>query len=61
MRTRNRSFLERVVRAITRGAVPIDASQCDWACVVQTPTDAIKAQRDGEADRRAPIRWISLR
>jgi hypothetical protein len=61
MRTSNRSFLERVIRAIRRGAVPVDASQCDGACVVQAPADAIKARRDGEADRQAPIRWISLR
>ena len=60
MNTRNGSFLERVIRAITRGAIPIDASQCDGPCVINAPADASKAQRDSEADRQAPIRWVSL-
>jgi hypothetical protein len=57
----NGSFLERVIRAITRSAVPIDASQCDGPCVVHAPADAMKAQRDGGSDRQSPIRWVSLR
>ena len=55
------SFFERVIRAITHGAVPIDASQCDGPCVVHAPADAIKAQRDGATDRQSPIRWVTLR
>lgn len=55
------SLIERVIRAITRGAIPIDASQCDGPCVVHAPADATKAQRDGETDRQSPIRWVSLR
>lgn len=61
MRTANRSLLERVIRAVTRGSVPIDASQCDGPCVVHSPSDATKAQRDGEGERQAPIRWLNLR
>jgi hypothetical protein len=61
MTTRSSSFLERFIRAITRGAIPIDASQCDGPCVVQAPGDATKAQRDAETERRDPIRWLSLR
>jgi hypothetical protein len=61
MNTRNGSFLERVIRAITRGAIPIDASQCDGPCVINAPVDAIKGQRDSEADRQAPIRWVNMR
>lgn len=61
MITRSGSFLERVIRAITRGAIPIDASQCDGPCVVHAPADAMKAQRDGATDRQSPIRWVSLR
>ena len=57
----NSSFVERVIRAITRGSIPIDASQCDGPCVVKAPADAIKSQRDSEADRQSPIRWLSLR
>lgn len=29
MSTRSGSFLERFIRALSRGAVPIDASQCE--------------------------------
>jgi hypothetical protein len=61
MSTGNGSFIERVIRAITRGSIPIDASQCDGPCVVHAPADAAEAQRDGESDRQAPIRWLSLR
>jgi hypothetical protein len=61
MSPRNSYFIERVIRAITRGAIPVDASQCDGACVVQAPADAIKAQRDGQTDRQAPIRWFGVR
>jgi hypothetical protein len=61
MNTRSGSFLNRVMRAITRGAVPNDASQCDGPCVVHAPADAMKAQRDGATDRQSPIRWLSLR
>ena len=61
MSTYSRSFLERVIRAVKRGAVPIDASQCDGPCVVQAPADAAKAQCAGETERKDPIRWLSLR
>ena len=61
MSTRNGSFLERVIRAVTRGAVPVDASQCDGPCVVQAPAEALQTQRDGEGERQDPIRWLSLR
>lgn len=61
MSTRSGSFLERFIRALTRGAIPIDASQCDGPCVVHGPVDASKGQRDRDADRQAPIRWLSLR
>ena len=61
MSTGNRSFLERFIRAITRGAVPIDARQCDGPCVVQAPADATTARRDGETEQRDPIRWLSVR
>jgi len=61
MSTYSRSFLERVIRVVTRGAVPIDASQCDGACVVHAPADATKAQREGDTERKDPIRWLSLR
>jgi hypothetical protein len=61
MRTYSSSFLERVIRAITRGAIPIDASQCDGPCVVHAPADATKAQRDAGSEQRERIRWLSLR
>jgi hypothetical protein len=61
MSTGNGSFLERLIRVLTRGAVPIDASQCDGPCVVQSPADAAKVQSDGENERRDPIRWLSVR
>jgi hypothetical protein len=61
MNTRSGSFLERVIGALTRGSVPIDASQCDGPCVVHDPSDATKLRRDNEADRQSPIRWVSLR
>jgi hypothetical protein len=55
------SFLERFIRAVTRGAIPIDASQCDGPCVVQAPAATSQAQHDREADRQSPIRWFNLR
>jgi hypothetical protein len=61
MNTRNGSFLERVIGAITRGAVPNDASQCDGPCVVHAPASATQAQGDGESNRQSPIRWVNLR
>ena len=61
MSTGNSSFLERFIRAVTRGAIPVDASQCDGPCVVQSPADAVKVPCDGEAERRDPIRWLSVR
>jgi hypothetical protein len=61
MSTYSRSFLERVIRVVTRGAVPIDASQCDGPCVVHAPADATKAQGEGDTERKDPIRWLSLR
>jgi len=61
MSVRKGSVLERVMRVITRGAVPNDASQCAGPCVVHAAADAIKGQRDGATDRQSPIRWVSLR
>lgn len=61
MSVRKGSFLERVLRAITRDAVPTDASQCDGPCVVHAPADATKAQSDAESSRQSPIRWVNLR
>lgn len=61
MSTRNSSFFERVIRALARGSVPIDASQCDGPCVVKAPADVPQAQCDRESERQAPIRWLSLR
>jgi hypothetical protein len=61
MSTHSSSFLERFIRAITRGAIPIDGSQCDGPCVVQSPADAVKAQCDAETERRDQIRWLSVR
>lgn len=55
------SFLERFIRAIARGSVPIDASQCDGPCVVNGPVDATKGRRDRDGERQSPIRWVSLR
>ncbi|HEY7642292.1 MAG TPA: hypothetical protein VH814_21340 [Steroidobacteraceae bacterium] len=55
------SFLERFIRAITRGAIPIDASQCDGPCVVHSPAAASQLQQDPEAQRQSPIRWLNLR
>ena len=61
MNTRSDSLFERVIRAITRGSVPIDGSQCDGPCAVHGPFDATKLPSDSETDRRSPIRWLSLR
>ena len=61
MSTRSSSFLERVIRAIARGSIPIDASQCDGPCVVKTPADATSAPRGDKTERQSPIRWLSLR
>jgi hypothetical protein len=61
MGTHRSSFLERIMRAVTRAAIPVDASQCDGPCVVHAPVDASKAQREGESERQEPIRWLSLR
>lgn len=55
------SFLERFIRALARGSVPIDGSQCDGPCVVNGPVDASKTQRDGDGERQSPIRWLNLR
>jgi hypothetical protein len=55
------SFLERFIRAVTRGAIPIDASQCDGPCVVQAPGAAAQQQHDRESERQSPIRWLNLR
>lgn len=46
MSTHSGSFLERVIRAIARGRVPVDAQ---------------KKHCDRHADRQSPIRWLSLR
>jgi len=61
MSTSNGSFLERFIRAVTRGAIPIDASQCDGACVVQSPAASTPAQPDHVDDRQEPHRWVNLR
>ena len=61
MNIRSGSFFDRVIRSLTRGSVPSDASQCDGPCVVHSPSDATELQRDSETDRRSPIRWVSLR
>jgi hypothetical protein len=61
MSTSSRSFLERFIRVVTRGAIPIDASQCDGPCVVQAPATASQSQQDRHDDRQAPIRWLNLR
>lgn len=61
MNTRSGSFLTRVIRSLTRGSVPIDASQCNGPCVVRSPSDATTLRRDGETDRQSPIRWVNLR
>ena len=61
MSTPKSSFLERFIRTLTRGAIPIDASQCDGPCVVRAPAAAAQSQHDRDADRPAPIRWFNLR
>ena len=61
MSTRSSSFFQRLIRALARGSVPIDGSQCDGPCVVNGPQDVQQAQRDRESERKAPIRWLSLR
>jgi hypothetical protein len=55
------SFIERFIRALTRGAIPVDASQCDGPCVVHAPAAATESQGNSETERRDPIRWLSLR
>ena len=61
MSTSNGSLLERFIRAVTRGATPIDASQCDGPCVVHSPAAASESQHDNEAARQEPHRWLNLR
>jgi hypothetical protein len=53
------SFLERFIRALTRGQIPIDASQCDGPCVVHAPAATSQSRHD--RDRQSPIRWLNLR
>ena len=60
MSTPNGSFLERFIRAVTRGSVPVDASQCNGPCVVRPP-GATSQQPDREGERQAPLRWLNLR
>jgi hypothetical protein len=55
------SFFERFIRALSRGAVPIDASQCDGPCVVHSPAATSQSQHDREAQKQSPIRWLNLR
>jgi hypothetical protein len=55
------SLFERVVRALARGCVPIDGSQCDGPCVVNGPIDATQGARDHDDDQQPPIRWLNLR
>ena len=61
MSTSNGSFLERFIRIVTRGAIPIDASQCDGPCVVHSPAAASPSQQNREDDRQEPHRWLNLR
>jgi hypothetical protein len=61
MSTSNGSFLERFIRVLKRGAIPIDASQCDGPCVVHSPAAASQSQRDSEDNRQEPHRWLNLR
>jgi hypothetical protein len=61
MSTPSGSFLERFIRVLTRGAIPIDASQCDGPCVTHSPAATSQSQHDCEAERRSPIRWLNLR
>lgn len=61
MSTASGSFLERFIRTLSRGSVPIDASQCGARCVAHAPAAAAQSQRDREAGRQAPIRWLNLR
>lgn len=61
MSTPKGSFLERFIRAITRGAIPIDASQCDGPCVLHAPGATSQTQHDREKERQSPIRWLNLR
>jgi len=61
MSTSNGSFLERFIRVLTRGSIPIDASQCDGPCVVQSPAAASQSQQDREDNRQEPHRWVNLR
>jgi hypothetical protein len=61
MSTSNGSFLVRFVRALTHGAIPIDASQCDGPCVVHSPATASQSQQDRDDNRRQPHRWLNLR
>ena len=61
MSTSNGSFLERFIRVLTRGAIPIDASQCDGPCVVQSPAAASRSLQEREDNRQEPHRWLNLR
>lgn len=61
MSTRSGAFFQRVIRAIVRGSVPVDSSQCDAQCVVKAPADCAQARCDRDRDRQEPIRWVSLR
>ena len=61
MSTRSGSFFQSVIRAIVRGSVPVDSSQCDAQCVVKAAADSAQARGDRDCDRQDPIRWVSLR
>jgi hypothetical protein len=61
MSTSKGSFLERFIRVLTRGAIPIDASQCDGPCVVHSPAAASHSQQDRDGNRQEPHRWLNLR
>ena len=61
MSTSNGSFLERLIRVLSRGSIPIDASQCDGPCVIHAPAASAESQQDREGERQAPIRWLNLR
>ena len=61
MSTSKGSFLERLIRVLTRGSIPIDGSQCDGPCVIHAPAASSQSQHDREAERQSPIRWLNLR
>ena len=55
MSTSNGSFLERFIRVFTRGAIPIDASQCDGPCVVHSPAPRPSRSRTAKTTGKSRI------